>query len=224
MGKRGWAGFGVALAGAAFAALLAGVAIPRPARRHRPGGRNEVVLLRTNGLHTDIAIPATAFVRRRLAFLKPVGIPVDAPALTHILVGWGSEGFYPDNARPYRIGPLDLVHAVIGDDSVLRFAPLHMPAGAWSGRHIVPVSDAGLEALVAYVEETLERDSTGGYVPLDHPGITRRDHFFEARPTFAALAGCNVWVSEALAQAGVPNGCWTPLPQTLAAALRFHRR
>lgn len=221
MTKWGWSGIG--LLGASAAALLAGMAVPRRARRHPPGGSNALVLLRTNALHTDLAIPATPLVRRRLGFLRSVGVPMEAPAMTHILVGWGSEGFYPDNARPYRIGPLDLFHALVGDDSVLRFAPLCVPPGEWDGCDTILVPDAAIEALVSFVEETLEPDGQGGYVSLDHPGITALDHFFEARPTFAALAGCNVWVSEALARAGIVSGRWTPLPQTLAASIRHHR-
>lgn len=221
MQRTGWVGASLALAGAA--ALAIGVTAKRSPRRHPTGGGNDLVLLRANALHTDLAIPATPMVRRRFSFLEPVGIPVRSPAVTHFRVGWGSENFYPDNARPHRISPLDVVHAVIGDDSVLRFAPLHVPAGEWIAKETLPVGDAALAALVDFVEETLERDGRGGYVPLDHPGISPGDHFFEAKPTFAALAGCNVWVSEALSHAGIATGRWTPLPQTLTASIRYHR-
>ncbi len=211
-----------ALLAAILAALAAGVLVPRRAARIPVSGRNRLLLIKTNALHTDIGLPATPLVRERLRFLADVGLPIEDPNLTHVLVGWGSEGFYPDNARPHRIGPLDLLHSVIGDDSVLRFAALAEPDGAFEDRHVLAVSDASLAAILAFVEDTLDRGADGRFMPLDHPGIIELDHFYEARPTFAALAGCNVWVSEALAAGGIRTGRWTPLPQTLFASLALH--
>lgn len=221
IGLLGWSA--LALAGGVAGALAVGALWPRRPVRRAPGGSKRLILLRTNSLHTDVGIPATPLVRRRFAFLKDVGIPVDDPALTHILVGWGAEGFYPNNAQPQKIGPLALLHAVLGDDSVLRFAALAEPKGQWSGREVHEISDDALEALVAFVERTLERDEAGAFKCLDHPGIIELDHFYEARPTFALVACCNVWVSEALAETGIANGRWTPLPQTLSASIEYHR-
>lgn len=209
----------VALLAATLAGLAAGAILPRRTAPVAVPGRNRLLLLETNALHTDIGLPATKLVRERLRFLKDVGLPIDDPNLTHILVGWGGEGFYPNNARPYRIGPLTLVESVIGDESVLRFAALAEPRGAFRGKHVFAISDESLGAILAFVEETLERDAAGRFKPLDHPGIIELDHFFQARPTFAAFAGCNVWVAKALAAAGIASGRWTPIPQTLFASL-----
>lgn len=213
-----------ALAVGAFTlALGAGAAIPRPAARRGWRGRNALFVLQTNALHTDLAIPATPFVRKRFAFLADVGIPITSPKLSHILIGWGGEGFYPNNGQPHRIGLPTLVASVIGDDSVLRFAPIADPGGKWASREPIEVTDHGLRRIVAFVEETLDRDAEGKLMPLDHPGISHLDHFYEARPVFAALCGCNTWVSQALAHGGIVTGRWTPFPQTLFASLRLHR-
>lgn len=214
-----------AFAAGAFAlALAVGAAIPRPAVRRGGRGRNEIIVLKTNVLHTDLALPATPFVRRRLAFLAEVGIPITSPKLSHILIGWGGEGFYPNNGQPHRIGIPTLIASVIGDDSVLRFAPLADPGGKWSSRQRIEVSDGELRRIVAFVEKTLDRDAEGKLMPLDHPGISHLDHFYEAVPVFAALCGCNTWVSQALAEGGIVTGRWTPFPQTLFASLRLHHR
>lgn len=213
------------VASVALVGLAAGAGVPREARPRRGRrGRNEIFLLQTNALHTDIALPATAAVRKRLAFLAEVGIPMAHPRLTHILVGWGGEGFYPNNKQPHRIGLPTLFASVVGDDSVLRFAPLADPGGEWASRRRIVLSDVELDRVLAFVEETLERDAKGGLMPLDHPGISHLDHFYEAKPTFAALCGCNTWVSEALARAGIVTGRWTPIPQTLLASLDLHAR
>ncbi|MFD2236493.1 TIGR02117 family protein [Aureimonas populi] len=208
-----------ALGGALGLALAAGALVPRRAGRREEGGPNEVLLLLTNALHTDIGLPATPMVRRRFAFLKAVGIPVDHPGLSHLLVGWGGRRFYPNNGTPERIGLGGLLASVTADASVLRFAPLADLGGEWAGRRSLLMSDEGLEALVAFVEDTLERDRAGAPAPLNHPGIIESDHFYKARPVFNAAFGCNVWVARGLAEAGIATGRWTPLPQPLFLSL-----
>lgn len=212
------------LIGLAGASLFAGAAIPRKVRARSGSGHHPLLLLKTNALHTDIAVPATPMVRRRLAFLSDVGIPIENENLTHVLVGWGGKGFYPNNSRPHRISLVTLFNSILGDESVLRFAPLSVPAGQWDGSHLIPISDDALDGLMAFIERTLQRDEDGRFRPLDHPGIIDLDHFFKARPTFAAAVGCNVWVSEALAEAGVGSGRWTPVPQTLIPSVDKPRR
>lgn len=204
-------------------ALTVGALVPRPLRRRDGGGANEILLVATNAAHVDIALPATPEVRRRLAFLAGVGIRIADPRLSHVLVGWGGRGFYPNNGQPWRISPRTWVESVVADESVLRFDAAADLGGRWRGHRRLRLSDAGLSAMLDFIEDTLERDADGSFRPLDHPGVNRTDHFFKAHPTFTAFAGCNVWVSEALAAAGVPSGRWTPLPQPLFASLRWHR-
>lgn len=221
--SSGWAVAGFCL-GALATSLAIGALLPRPLQRQDGGGANDVFLVATNAAHVDIALPATPEVRRRLAFLKAVGIPVDHPRLSHILVGWGGRGFYPNNAQPWRITPRTWLASVLSDKSVLRFDPAADLGGDWGEHRRLDLSDAGLDALLGFVEATLERNADGSFRPLDHPGTSDTDHFYKARPTFTAFAGCNVWVSEALAAAGIPSGRWTPLPQPLFASLRWHRQ
>lgn len=218
----GGTAIGVGLTVAGAAALLLGAALPRRLVRRDPGGSHDLILVQANAAHVDIALPATAEVRRRLAFLRDVGIRIDHPRLSHILVGWGGRGFYPNNAQPWRITPRTWVASVVADRSVLRFDPAADLGGSWGEHRHLGVSDEALSALVDFVEATLERNADGSFRPLDHPGINETDHFFKARPTFTAFAGCNVWVSKALAAAGIPSGRWTPLPQPLLASLRWH--
>lgn len=217
----GWKRAGLVLGALA---LVLGALVPRRAERREPGGANEVFLVATNAAHIDIAIPATPETRRRFAFLQPVGIRIHDPRLSHVLVGWGGRGFYPNNGRPWRITPRILLASVVADKSVLRFDAAADLGGEWNEHHRLLLSDAGLAALLDFVEATLERDPDGSFRPLDHPGVNSTDHFFKAHPTFTAFAGCNVWVSEALAAAGIPSGRWTPLPQPLLASLWWHGR
>lgn len=203
--------------------MTIGALLPRPMRRRDPGGRNDVYLVPMNAFHVDIALPATPEVRRRLAFLQEVGIQVHHPQLSHILVGWGGRDFYPNTCQPWRVSPRGWLESIFADESALRFDPVADLGGNWRAQRHIAVSDAGLNAMLDFVLDTLEQNADGTFRPIDHYGLNSTDHFFKARPTFTAFAGCNVWASRALAAAGIPSGRWTPLPLPLFASVWWHR-
>src|SRR5687768_4379757 len=76
-------------------AVLAGALIPRP---FRPSGDGEPptrrILVLTNPIHTDIAIPIDAAVRHRFAFLEQAGVPASHPEARWLIFGWGGRAFY----------------------------------------------------------------------------------------------------------------------------------
>lgn len=204
-------------------ALLLGALLPRSVEDlPADGGRNEIVLV-ANPIHTDIALPATPQVLSRLAFLGRDGLPLDHPALGAILVGWGGREFY---TRTPTWGDLTLGAAfasVTLDDSVLRFALIPALDPDLPGTRRLTLSDAQFEALLSFIETTIERDASGAPVVVAGAGYSPFDRFYEATGWFNIAIGCNVWTSAALAHAGIATGLWTPLPQTLLASLRWHQ-
>lgn len=223
--RRGAKRSAQAFAGLALAvalALLLGLLVPRGVENVASGpGGNEIVLV-ANAIHTDIALPATPQVLERLRFLAEDGLPLDHPELGAILVGWGGREFYTRTPTWGDLTAGAAFASVTLDDSVLRFAlaPV-LPADLPGTRRLV-LSDAQFEALLAFVEETLERDDAGRPVHVAGAGYSPFDLFYEAEGWFNIAVGCNVWTSAALAHAGIATGIWTPLPQTLLASIRWH--
>ncbi|MFD2238236.1 TIGR02117 family protein [Aureimonas populi] len=220
-GARRSAGAFLALALMIALALALGLVVPRPVAAPAAGGAHEIVLI-ANPIHTDIALPSTPPVLSRLRFLGAAGLPLDHPGLGHVLVGWGGREFYTRTPTWGELTPGAAFASVTLDDSVLRFELIPpLPADLGHTRRIV-LSDAGLEALVTFIEATLARDEAGAPQVVEGAGYTPFDRFFEARGAFNILIGCNVWTSAALAAAGVSTGWWTPLPQLLFASLDLH--
>ena len=163
-------------------------------------------------IHYDFLLPATPETRAALGFANSAGVPVDAPWVEHILIGWGAREFYT-SAGSYaemRAGPI--WRAVTGDRSVLR-VDVFGTISAQAEYTRLMLSAAQYDALLRAIAATAtERALTGA-------GHTPTDGFVEAAGRFHILRTCNTWVSGVLRAAGVPMGVWTPTPYSVRMSL-----
>ncbi|GGD40730.1 TIGR02117 family protein [Aureimonas glaciei] len=210
-------------------ALVLGVVLPHApdAVRRDPlassGARHRVLIL-SNAIHTDIALPAVAELRAAFGFLGDAGLPVGREDVAAIVVGRGGRDFYLATPEwtDLRLGTV--LRAFAGDAAVLHVGLSPVIDASAPGVTAIDLDDAGLAALTAFVLAAFSRDAAGAPVPVDAPGYGSFDRFYEAEGRFTALAGCNAWTAAALRAAGIPTGLWTPLPATLLWSLDWHRR
>ncbi len=150
-----------------------------------------------HGWHTGIAI-ATADIAPRL---WPEAM--DLPGAAFLEVGWGDERFY----RAEEVTTAMALRAVVFPTaSVLHVVALPVAPPAHYGKMRVlrvPVSDAGLEALLLYIGESYQRDAAGRAVRLG-PGLQENSAFYDARGTYVAWNTCNNWAARALRTTGFP--------------------
>lgn len=201
-----------------------GIVVPRPLWHDGPAVRTErsqQILMLSNPIHTDIAIPVDADLLSRFAFLRPAGLDLDNPNLRYLIFGWGGRSFYTETRTwaDLKAGPVlksfaldrSVIHAELAGD-----IPLDAPAVT-----AINLDAAGLERLKQFILGSFDRFDSG---PISLPGSSYgpNDAFFEARGYFNALMGCNTWTAAALRQAGLTSGIWTSLPWMLRMSLRLH--
>lgn len=205
-------------------ALLAalGTLLPRPLWRDgevEPPSRRILVL--QNPIHTDIAIPLTADVRERFAFLQSAGIPVENPAAEWLVVGWGGRAFYLETPTWSDLKLRPVLKALTVDNSVLHIdvtGEMPEPHPSIAG---FEVGEQGFQRMLSFVEMTFRGDRMPP-APIDGVSYGRTDRFFEADGTFNAMVGCNVWTAKALREAGLRTGWWNPLPVALMLSMRLY--
>ena len=203
-------------------AVIAGALVPRPLWN---GDAEEAVsrriLVLTNPIHTDIAIPIDAAVRRRFAFLEAGGMPAAHPAARWLVFGWGGRAFYLETPTWAELKPGPVFKALTLDRSVLHvdvageIAELHPAVTSFR------LSEGGFERLIQFIAASFE-ESEGEPIVVPGASYVGTDRFYEARGFFNALVGCNTWTAQALREAGLQTGWWNPLPALLAASLRLH--
>ncbi len=204
------------------AAAAIGTFVPRPLFASPPDGPGATtrILLLSNPIHTDIAIPLVGETRTAFAFLAGSGIPVEDSAAEWLVIGWGGRSFYLETPTWADLKPMPVLRALTLDRSVM-----HVDiAGAIDEAHpaVTPLQldAAEFQSLKAFIKASFA--GAGGEVEaVPNAGYGAYDRFFEANGYFNAFAGCNTWTAAALRAAGLRTGLWNPLPQTLAVSLRL---
>ncbi|WP_350223766.1 TIGR02117 family protein [Rhizobium sp. CNPSo 4062] len=212
----------VVLAVALFVGL--GIIVPRPLWHDGSAARSEPsrqILMLSNHIHTDIAIPVDGDLLTRFAFLRTAGLDLDNPNLRYLIFGWGGRSFYTETRTwaDLKAGPVlksfaldrSVIHAELAGD-----IPLDAPAVT-----VIDIDAEGLERLKQFVLASFDR-SDSNPIPLPGSNYGPNDAFFEARGYFNALMGCNTWTAAGLRQAGLISGLWTSLPWMLRMSMRLH--
>lgn len=203
-------------------ALAAGLGaiVPQPlfASREAAGEGTRRILVLSNPIHTDIAIPVDAESLARFPFLGEAGVPVSDGAARWILFGRGGRSFYLETPTWAALKPLPLLRGLTLDRAVLHVdvvGALAEPSPTVQGFDIGP---AGYKRLLDMIAESFAtRD--GRVVPVPDVRYGQNDRFFEATGWFTALAGCNTWTARGLRAAGLRTGLWNPLPVSLTFSL-----
>ncbi len=198
--------------------IAAGTLVPRPllpAADPAPPERH--ILVVTNAIHTDIAVPLDADVLARFAPLEASGLPLSHPDARYLVFGWGGRAFYIETPTWSELKPGPLIKALTLDDAVIH-ASIAGALDEVTGVRRIEVTGAGFDRLLDIVEGSL-RDEGRGPVVIPGAAYGDYDRFFEAKGRFTALLGCNTWAAAGLRAAGLRTGWWTPLPQTLGISV-----
>ena len=202
-------------------AILAGTLVPRPLW---PTGDGELptrgILVLTNPIHTDIAVPIDAELRARFDFLQQAGVPTADPRARWLIFGWGGRAFYLETPTWADLKPLPVLKALTMDRSVM-----HVDVGGEIERRPsatrFEIDERAFHRLIGFIFESFAQAS-GAPVVISGASYGATDRFYEARGAFNALIGCNTWTARALREAGLRTGWWNPVPKTLAVSLKLY--
>lgn len=209
--------FGYAVA-AIVLLLAAGTFVPRPFWTSPDGDtpRRRILVL-TNPIHTDIAVPFDDETTVRFApLLKKAGW-TDIDGARYLVFGWGSRAFYIETPTWSDLKPGPLFAALTLDDSVMHVSLAGALDETAAGTRGFEVTDAEFGRLLAFLDGSFTA-GVGGPI-ISGAGYGDYDRFFDARGRFTALLGCNTWAAAALRAAGLRTGWWNPIPQTLGVSL-----
>ncbi|WP_313601414.1 TIGR02117 family protein [Rhizobium sp.] len=201
--------------------VAAGTFVPRPLFAPETSdavGQTRRILVLSNPIHTDIAIPLDKETRADYAVLGASGIPVADPAAEWLVIGWGGRAFYLETPTWGDLRPMPLFRALTVDRSVMHVDV----AGSIDETHPAirsfDLQPAEFRNLSDFIQASFVRDGRE-VVEIPGAGYGAYDQFFEAHGRFNAFLGCNTWTARALRSAGIRTGWWNPLPQTLGMSL-----
>jgi uncharacterized protein (TIGR02117 family) len=208
------------LAGAGALSLIAGTLVPRPLFSQSDAGEKSVeVLVITNPIHTDIAIPADSETLQAFHFLGESGLPMDAPGLRWLVFGWGGRAFYLETPTWAELKLVPAVKALTIDRSVLHAELAGEIDRSLPNVKSIRVSEAEFSNLFQAILDSFDPQEPGA---IEGVGYGPNDRFFEADGSFNVLFSCNTWAAKVLRAGGVQTGWWNPLPQSLGLSIKLH--
>lgn len=208
----------------AVAAVALGTLVPRPLfGRSSDEAAPRHILVFTNPIHTDIAVPIDDAVLEKFGFLLDAGIEADLPAARYLVFGWGSKAFYIGTPTWSELKPGPVFAALTLDDSVMHVDLAGDVALPQPAVQRFEVGEAGFAAMLDFIDRSFVR-GTAGIQRIPEVAYGAYDGFFDAHGKFNALAGCNTWTAAALREAGLTTGWWNPLPATLNWSLGLYNR
>ena len=187
-------------------ALAIGALVPaNPGWMQPPAGVDGVVdvFVETNGVHTGFVLPVFA---AGVNWTDDFPITDADPALpaTHVLIGWGSRGFYLNTPTWADLDWRVAAKAASGLDSSLLHVDHLVAPTEQSWRRPLRLTTAQYRALAADIRRF---HAPGAAIA----GYTRADVFYPATGRYWIARSCNEWTGERLRAAGVRTGLWTPL-------------
>lgn len=167
------------------------------------------VYLLSNGVHTDIVLPAVSTVNNWYHTFPATNTKSQDSTLPYIAIGWGDKGFYLETPEWSQLKPRVAFNAVTG----LGDAALHVTYYKTMTAHdkciAVSISAAQLKQLTSYVLSSLDMsDSLTSIVLPTDAQYGDNDAFYEAKGSYHLFHTCNTWTNRALKAANMKACLW----------------
>ena len=178
-----------------------------PVRGEPPAMDGIELFVCTNGVHTDLMLPATTETVDWTVLLPRADFPLADPAATHVSFGWGDREFYLETRSWADVDLRTAWRAVFGGGpSVVHVYHLPSPAGSPDCGRLV-LAEGQYRRLAGFVRASFQEPVR----PLLGASYGGDDRFYPAVGSYSPFDTCNQWTAHALKAAGVTMGLWTPL-------------
>lgn len=169
------------------------------------------VYLASNGIHSDIVMPAKAAGLDWTPFVPKGDFAKPDPGADWIAFGSGEERVYLETPTWLDITPRTIWSALTGGKRVMHVEWVSNPE-RYADR-AVRLRPEEYRRLWAATRADFQLDEDGKPLRIDHPGYGRSDAFYWAIGTFHALKTCNTWASDRFRIAGAKTSAWPPFVQ-----------
>jgi uncharacterized protein (TIGR02117 family) len=192
-------------------AALAGSMIPVNGDWREPM-RGETIYLVSNGVHTDLILPAEAQGLDWRPLLPAKDFANRDPAAQWIAFGMGERRVYLETPHWRDLRLRTAWAAIAGGERVMHVEWVADPT--WQARAI-RLRPEEYRRLWTAIRASFRLDPTGRPQRIDHPGYGPDDAFYRGVGRASAVNTCNTWAADMLRLAGVKTSLWPPFAQGL---------
>lgn len=167
------------------------------------------VYVSTNGIHTDIVVPAYHSVYDWKQVLQ---VPEDMnDKLKFISFGWGDKGFYIHTPTWADLKFTTAFNALFWLGASAVHVTYHSNTLAEDNQiRKILISEAQYKKLIRYIQHSFERNKEGKFILIPFSAYGENDQFYEGKGKYNLFKTCNVWTNSGLKYAGIRTAVWSP--------------
>lgn len=163
---------------------------------------NNVVYLRTNGVHLDIIIAIND-----LSIELKEGIKF-TPDVKYFSFGWGDENFYLNTPTWNDLTFGNAFKAMfLKSSTLIHLTKYKQFEKSWTK---VVLSESELKKLNQFILESFHKDGNGNKIIIPNSGYSINDEFYKANGSYSCIKTCNSWANNAFKESGLKSCLWTP--------------
>lgn len=179
------------------------------------------VFLLTNGVHTDIVLPAKTNVKDWTTHINPIATKTDNSNTKYVAFGWGDKGFYLETPTWSDLKTSTAFNALFYLGSTAMHTTFYGDLEENENCKKIFISQTNYQKLVSYVENSFKVDKTGNYQLIlqgqNNHSYGNDDLFFEAKGAYSLFYTCNTWTNNALKAADMKACLWTLFDKPILA-------
>ena len=177
----------------------------------KDGEKDLTVYLLTNGVHTDIVVPAKNHIMDWTKEVKYSDTRSRDSTQQYLAMGWGDKGFYLETPTWADLKASVAFKAATGLSTTAIHATYHDRIRVGDSCRKINISESQYRKLVRYISSSFQHDANGHFINIKtNANYGDTDAFYEAHGSYSMFHTCNTWVNNGLKHTGLKHCLWTP--------------
>ncbi len=169
------------------------------------------IYLLSNGVHTDIVLPATTPLYNWKNIADPKYTASKDSTLNYIAFGWGNKSFYLETPTWADLTFCNAFEAAVGLGKSAMHITYYNTMHENKHCKALQISSQQYIRLVTYIQQSFSYNIDGHSLPINTDAMYGiHDVFYEASGRYSLFKTCNTWANNALKSCGQKACVWTP--------------
>lgn len=171
--------------------------------------REVPIYIKTNGVHTDIVVPAKNIIKDWTQEIKFENTQAQDSTAQFIAFGWGDKGFYLDTPEWSDLKASTAFNAAFGLGNSAIHTTFYKNVRESKDCIKVMISKENYQKLTDYIESSFQLDLDQKPIFISATTYGKNDSFYEAQGKYNLFHTCNSWANGALKASNQKAALWT---------------
>ncbi len=168
------------------------------------------IYIKTNGVHTDIVVPAISGQMDWTCEIKFSNTKKADSQYSYLAMGWGDKGFYLETPEWANLKASVAFKAAFALSTSAIHATYYKELVEDAACKKIHISKRQYGRLVKYISNSFKKGDDGHFIPIKtNANYGDTDAFYEANGSYSLFRTCNTWANSGLKSCGQTCCYWT---------------